>query len=263
MSPDSYNFLLNKLCLARDKISALEQSHNTDATFDNLEKYVNEILASTIGYLLTAKSKDEPSLIKLSVALESLKDTNDETSSNYKQLLSKSTSLFGGLLFSRMIKLTYLCENLQTLKNFETIISFYMPILYPGEVFVKSLKRHLPDEFVSVFKGFLERDYYPTSDEKDYYARKYNLTRQQIDNWLWNNRSRMRKRLLKGPVSTNNDVKEKVRSRRGDVEMFSIEDVLDALGNTSNITLAFATSQDDFSYFNQIPALFSNDLFPS
>ena len=272
-------FFVERLRLVKNQISLCRMLLEEPTSQIELSNLVKHLLAESMSQLqITEHTKDVKSrelVCKLRKSLAGLIMANQQSETHFLDLNSKAQRLIVGRVLFKILLLSNVCEKLETLKSYEVIVTPYIPILSSGDPLTKSPRR-LPEDFIAVFRGFLERDYFPTSDEKEHYARRYKLSKQQIDNWLWNNRSRMRKRSVKGPTvdvtpkpTTATPAKKKKKvMHKGDLKMYSLEDVLDAINDIPNLTLTFTGDDVDFStYFDEIPELFPTapppELFPS
>jgi hypothetical protein len=146
-------------------------------------------LNNAMGLLITSSSKIHESLLQ---AKKRLNDTRVET------------SLYIGNMMAFFIRVVEIRSHIKATGAFIILLNSTLLELSKAEMSKQLKGKPFPDEFLALFKNFIEYDYFPTKEEKNYYAQKFNLTRIQIDNWLWNNRSRARKRkeVIPAPIKT-------------------------------------------------------------
>ena len=259
---------------ARDTITGESDFENPHISSDPFKR-----LQLLKQYKRQVSSKSDTSFcVKLGVILLSADGIMTGFVNSAKHLIymeNETNRYFGGLMHKLFTASLY-AEKAKAFSALVMLLENFLHDLTIVDLPKKPSNKRLPDDFIAVFRGFLERDYFPTSDEKEHYARKYKLSKQQIDNWLWNNRSRMRKRSVKGPTvdvtpkpttATPAKSKKKKVMQKGDVKMYCLEDILDVISDIPNLTLTFTDDDADLSsYFDQVSELFPEpppELFPS
>jgi hypothetical protein len=148
--------------------------------FPNQEK--NQKLNKVMKFLSVSSTRIQESLLQ---AKRRLHETRSET-----------TQYIGNMM-SFFIEVVEIRSHIKATGAFILVLNSALVEISKPELTKHPRSNSFPSGFLSLFKTFIENDYYPTSEEKDYYAQKFGLGRIQIDTWLWNNRSRARKRKIK------------------------------------------------------------------
>ena len=117
-----------------------------------------------------------------------------QTKRRLHETKSETTHYIGNMM-SFFIEVVEIRSHIKATGAFILLLNSALVEVSKSELSKQPRSKSFSDGFLSLFKTFIERGYYPSSEEKDYYAEKFNLSRNQIDTWLWNNRSRARRKI--------------------------------------------------------------------